>query len=407
MTTTANAAGFISFDDTRARALQPFALTRPASELRAGALLTRERWAQVTGSASSGFVGDHHLRTFEEGDAPPCVTGMIAAGTILVNSRCAPALDARLAPGASHWLCDGRVAAVRLAQALPVERLHDGSLDLDTLVPVGAASATIAGWWIDDVWDFIRHLQAMLAHDIPILGRGMDAAPSHLTVLGAHDCFVARGAYIEPMVLADTTAGPIYIAAGARISAFTRLVGPCAIGRDTLIAGGRVAGCAIGDHCRVHGEISASIVIGHANKSHDGFIGHSMLGRWSNLGAGTLTSNLKNSYGVVSMWTERGVSPTALQFLGTMFGDHAKTAIGTRFNTGTVIGAGANVFGSEMPPKFVPPFAWGDRTPFETFDADKFIEVAERVMSRRSVPLSDGQRTMLRAAWALGSTLRP
>lgn len=157
----------------------------------------------------------------------------------------------------------------------------------------------------------------------------------------------------------------------------------------------------------MHGEISASIVIGHANKSHDGFIGHSMLGRWSNLGAGTLTSNLKNSYGVVSMWTERGVSPTALQFLGTMFGDHAKTAIGTRFNTGTVIGAGANVFGSEMPPKFVPPFAWGDRTPFETFDADKFIEVAERVMSRRSVPLSDGQRTMLRAAWALGSTLRP
>lgn len=404
---TATVAGFISYDDARARALQPFALTRPTSELRAGALLVRERWAQITGAPSGGFVGAPHVRTFEEGDAPPCTSGLIAAGTILVNSRCAPALDAHLAPDASHWRCDGRVAAVRLAQALPVERLDAGSLDLDTLVPDGAPSATIAGWWMDDVWDLVRHLQAMLAHDIPILGRGTDAAPSHLTVLGAHDCYVARGAYIEPMVLADTTAGPIYIAEGARISAFTRLVGPCAIGRDTLIAGGRVSGCAIGDHCRVHGEISASIVIGHANKSHDGFVGHSILGRWSNLGAGTTTSNLKNSYGVVSLWTEHGIAPTGLQFLGTMFGDHAKTAIGTRLNTGTVIGAGANVFGSAMPPKFVPPFAWGDVPPYETFGVDKFLEVAEHVMSRRSVPLSSGQRAMLRAAWDLRSSLRP
>ncbi len=401
------AGGFIGYDDARARALQPFALTRPASELRAGALLVRERWSHVTRRSCAGFVSAPHLRTFEEGDAPPFATGVIAAGTIVVNNRCAPALDVRLAPDAAAWRCEGRVAAVRLVDALPAERLHDGSLELETLVPNGATVVTIAGWWTDDVWDLIGQLQPMLAHDIPILGRDADAPPAHLTVLGEHACFVERGAYVEPMVMADTTLGPIHIASGARISAFTRLVGPCAIGRDTLIGGGRVAGCSIGNQCRVHGEISASIMIGHANKAHDGFVGHSIIGRWSNLGAGTTTSNLKNSYGAVSMWTERGESPTTLQFLGTMFGDHAKTAIGTRLTTGTVIGAGANVFGSTMPPKFVPPFSWGDVPPYDVFAAEKFLEVAERVMARRSVTLSSGQRTMLGAAWALRATRRP
>lgn len=398
--------GFVSYDDLRARALQPFALTRPVAELRAGALLIRERWARVSGVHALGFAGAAHLRTFDELDAPPCVSGTLAAGTILVNSRCAPALDATIDPHDGVWRCDGRVAAVRLAAPLAADRLHDGTLTLDELVPADARAASIAGWWIDDVWDLIRHLQTMLAHDIPLLGRGMDAPPAHLTVLGEHPCFVARGAYVEPMVMADTNAGPILIAAGARIATFTRLVGPCAIGGDTQIAGGRVSGCSIGDHARVHGEISTSIVIGHANKAHDGFVGHSVLGRWSNLGAGTITSNLKNSYGDVAMWTERGVMPTGMQFLGTMLGDHAKTAIGTRLTTGTVIGAGANVFGSAMPPKFVPPFAWGDVPPYETFGEAKFVEVAERVMSRRSVPLTEGQRAVLRAAWALRLTQR-
>ncbi len=399
--------GFVLYDDARARALQPFALTRPAGELRAGALLVRERWGFVAGGTAQAFVGAAHLRTFEEFDAPPSAEGVLAAGTILVNSRCAPALDARLLGGESVWRCDGRVAAVRLHAPVDVARLHDGDCTLDDLAPPDALVAAIGGWWIDDVWDLIRHLQVMLAHDIPIIGRGTDAPPTHLTVLGEHPCFVARGAYVEPMVLVDTTNGPVLIEDGARVSAFTRLVGPCVVGRHAQIAGGRVSGCAIGDHARIHGEISSSIVIGHANKAHDGFVGHSILGRWSNLGAGTITSNLKNSYGSVALWTERGIVPTDMQFLGTMFGDHAKTAIGTRLTTGTVIGAGANVFGSAMPPKLVPPFSWGDVPPYETFEAEKFLEVAARVMARRATALSDGQRAVLRAAWELRLTMRP
>jgi UDP-N-acetylglucosamine diphosphorylase/glucosamine-1-phosphate N-acetyltransferase len=399
--------GVVLYDDAAARALQPFALTRPAGELRAGATLQRERWAHVARRHVTGFVSSHHLRDFEELDAPSAATGSIPAGTLLVNARFAPALSQRLDDATLRWNCGGEIAAVRLTAPLDAAALADGSATLASLVEVNAPAASLEGWWIHDVWDLIRHLQEMLASDIPELARDFDAPPAHLTVLGEHAVYVERGAYIEPMVLADTTAGPIVISAGARIAAFTRLVGPCAIGRDCQIAGGRVSGCSIGEQARVHGEISSSIVIGHANKSHDGFVGHSVLGRWSNLGAGTITSNLKNSYGGVSLWTTRGIVPSGMQFLGTMFGDHAKTAIGTRLTTGTVVGPGANVFGTEMPAKFVPPFAWGDVAPYETFEAEKFLSVVAKVMARRAVPLSAAQRDTLRRAWELRSTLRP
>lgn len=397
----------VLYDDRAARGLHPFALTRPFGEMRAGALLQRERWAKVARAHATGFVGAPHLDAFEELDAPPSASGTLAAGTVLVNSRCAPELTQRLDADHEAWRCGRRIAAVRLRAPLDVSRLADGGLALESLVGDADRTAPLDGWWIDHVWDLIGQLQSMLLADIPALGRAHDPPPAALTVLGEHSVFVAPGAYVEPMVLADTTAGPVLIEAGARICAFTRLVGPCAIGRDTLISAGRVAGCSIGDHARVHGEISVSIVIGHANKAHDGFVGHSIIGRWANLGAGTITSNLKNSYGGVALWTSDGVRPTGLQFLGTIFGDHAKTAIGTRLTTGTVIGPGANVFGSVMPPKFVPPFAWGDVPPYETFDVEKFLEVAERVMARREVPLSAGQRETLRRAWELRSTLRP
>lgn len=395
--------GFVLYDDQRARALHPFALTRPAGELRAGAELIRERWEWSTGQQASGFVAAATLRDFEEVGAPPAATGVLAAGTIVVNSRGAP----RLAPlpAGDAWHVGGRVAAVRLSAPLEVAALADGTLTLESLTRGPAVE--IDGWWIDDVWDLIRHLNAMLASDIDALAAEGDSPPAQLTVLGAHPAMIARGAYVEPLAFADTSAGPVLVRDGARISAFTRLVGPCVIGRNAMVAGGRVSGCSIGDGVRVHGEISASIMIGQANKAHDGFVGHSVIGRWANLGAGTITSNLKNSYGEVAMWTAAGQRDTGLQFLGTMLGDHAKTGIGTRLTTGCVIGTGANVFGSEMPPKFVPPFAWGDSPPYQTFALEKFLEVAERVMSRRTVPLGSGMRALLTEAFSLRENFTP
>jgi UDP-N-acetylglucosamine diphosphorylase/glucosamine-1-phosphate N-acetyltransferase len=159
-----------------------------------------------------------------------------------------------------------------------------------------------------------------------------------------------------------------------------------------------VASSSIGDHCKVRGEFSSSVVLSHSNKGHAGFVGHSYLGRWVNLGAMTTTSNLKNTYGPVQLWTPTGLRDTGQQFLGTLFGDHAKTGIGTMLSTGTVIGAGANVFGANMPPRVVPPFAWGDGEPYDTYDVTRFLSVAERVMSRRDVQLSDKARKHLAEA---------
>jgi UDP-N-acetylglucosamine diphosphorylase/glucosamine-1-phosphate N-acetyltransferase len=388
------------YDDARARRFEPFALTRPASELRAGAEIIRKRWMCALELPVAAFIGAPHLADFDELDAPRAATGVIPAGTVIASSRFAPTLAPTTAD-ADAWRCDGRVAAVRLGADTSVESLADGSLTLESLVAPGAAETTIAGWWMHEVWDLVRHLVTMLAADAAAIAARLErAVPSGLTTIGDHDVVIERGAHVEPMVLFDASAGPILVRTGARVSAFTRLVGPCVIGEDAIVAGGRIAACSVGEQCRVHGELSTTIFIGHANKAHDGFVGHSVIGRWANLGASTVTSNLKNTYGSVSLWTPDGQRDTGMQFLGSMIGDHAKTAIGTRLTTGSVIGVGANVFGSGITPKVVPPFAWGADQGAEPYALEKVLEVAERVMSRRHVALGEAGRRALAAAYA-------
>ena len=147
---------------------------------------------------------------------------------------------------------------------------------------------------------------------------------------------------------------------------------------------------AIGPHCKVGGEVSNSNVFGYSNKGHDGFIGNTVLGEWVNLGADTNTSNLKNNYGPVKQYdyTTGQLEPTGLQFLGLVMADHAKSGINTMFNTGTVVGVGANVFGGGFPPTHVPAFSWGGADGFETFRLDKAEEVATRMMGRRNLPFT-------------------
>ena len=392
--------GFVLYDDASARALEPFALTRPAGELRAGSRLLRERWAQVLGLEAIGFVGAPHLARFEEPGAPPAATGVLPAGTVVVNARCAPALTGRVASGTTMVMIGQRIAAVRLAADTPVTALADGTVSLETLGTRTGVLARAEGWWIDAAWDLIGHLPALLAADAVAELPTHPHRPEGLTVIGPHPVHIDPSATIEPMVLIDASAGAVVVQRGALVQAFTRLVGPCVIGPDAIVAGGRVACCSIGERSKVHGELSVSIVIGHANKGHDGFVGHSVIGRWANLGAGTITSNLKNSYGTVRCWSPSGMRDTGLQFLGSLIGDHVKTGIGTRLTTGGVIGAGANCFGTQMPPKVVAPFAWGEATRWELFALDQFLVVAERMMQRRGLALSAGMRDCLAAAHA-------
>jgi UDP-N-acetylglucosamine diphosphorylase/glucosamine-1-phosphate N-acetyltransferase len=392
------------YDDAAARAFEPFALTRPLGELRAGAELVRRRWERALGARAAGFAGAEHLAGFQEFDAPPaCAGDVLPAGAVLANTRCAPRLAAA-DPTADAWACDGRVAAVRLRTPLAVARLRDGAFRLDQLA-ADAAVGAVGGWWMDAPWDYVAHLQAMLGDDVAALGPACDTAEHGAVVLGGHPVYVERGATVEPYVVFDASAGPVLVRRGATVHAFTRVVGPCYVGEGSTVAGDRISGCSIGDVCRVHGEISATIVLGHANKAHDGFVGHSYLGRWANLGAGTTTSNLKNTYGTVALWTPEGVRDTGLQFLGTLLGDHAKTGIGLRLTTGSVVGAGANVY-DRMPPKFTPPFSWGGGAPYGEYDADRLVRAAGRAMRRRGVELTAGAERVLRAAHARSAAWR-
>jgi UDP-N-acetylglucosamine diphosphorylase/glucosamine-1-phosphate N-acetyltransferase len=389
------------YDDAAARTFEPFSLTRPASELRAGALLLRERWERALKTKAAGIVSSALLQDFDEpwGPRGGVVRGVLPKGSILANSRCAVALEP-LSPG-DVWRCGDRIAAVKLDRDFDVDELEGGRLPLDRLTRDTGHVALVSGWWIDHVWDFIAHLGSMLKEDIPALmvsDGEKGGAPDGASV-GPHPVFAEDGAVVEPHVYFDASSGPILIRKGATVQAFTRIVGPCVIGSESIVGGDKISSSSIGENCRVHGELNTAIFLGHANKAHDGFVGHSYLGRWVNLGAGTITSNLKNTYGTVQLWTPSGERDTGQQFLGTLFGDHAKTGIGLTLTTGSVIGAGANIYGSEMPPKAVPPFAWGDHPPYSVYRADKFLEVARRMMARRHVELSARQARQLSAAY--------
>ena len=395
----------VLFDDQRARNFEPFATTRPLGEMRVGALLIRERWASRFGMPVSAFVSAPHLALFAEFDAPPAALGMLPAGTIVVNARAIPLLVAsdvaREHAPVDGWLIDGTLAAVRLSTACDSATLVNADVTLASLAtPTSVRS--IDGVWLDEVWDIVRHLHTLLGSDIPAIAAFYECAMLADTgtdargpvVFGGHPVWVEAGAHIEPFTVFDTTLGPVLLRDGVIVHAFTRIVGPCYIGPNSTVTADRISGSSIGEHCRVHGELSATVMLGHANKGHEGFVGHSVLGRWVNLGASTVTSNLKNTYGSVALWTPTGVRDTGLQFLGTLFGDHAKTGIGLRLTTGCVLGAGANVMDG-MPPKVVAPFSWGTRTPYDVYTLPKFLEAAERMMQRRAVTMDALQRAHL------------
>ncbi|MGI9078972.1 MAG: putative sugar nucleotidyl transferase, partial [Gemmatimonadaceae bacterium] len=281
--------GLYLYDDFVARAFEPFALTRPTSELRAGVELIRARWESALGTRATGSVVAPHLADFEELGAPPAVITTIPAGSIVANSRCVVPLGWS-GQDTDVWMCHGLVAAVRVRAELNVEELEGGEAPLESLGATGNRTVEIDGRWLTEVWSFITDLGAQLRDDISRLAPTLDCiSAAHLTVVGSNPVFIERGAAVESMVIVDATAGPVLVRSGASVRAFTRLTGPVAIGKNASVLGDRVAGCSIGEMSVVRGEMSESVLLGHSNKSHDGFVGHSYLGRWVNLGAGTTT----------------------------------------------------------------------------------------------------------------------
>jgi UDP-N-acetylglucosamine diphosphorylase/glucosamine-1-phosphate N-acetyltransferase len=225
-----------------------------------------------------------------------------------------------------------------------------------------------------------------------------DGVPEGSLVLGDPSQVISLGATVEPGVVFDLRHGAVVLDQGAEVRSGTRLEGPMYVGPGTRVLGGSLRASVFGPECRVRGEIAASVFLGYANKSHDGFVGHSVLGHWVNLGAGTTTSNLKNTYGSVRLEVAGERIETRRLNLGSLIGDHAKTAIGTLLATGTVVSVGANLFGPPTPPRYVAPFAWGC-SGSERMTEDGFLRVAERVMLRRNIPLSAERRESLRLTY--------
>jgi UDP-N-acetylglucosamine diphosphorylase/glucosamine-1-phosphate N-acetyltransferase len=370
-------------------AWQPFTGTRPLAELRAGAWRIRDRWAGMLGLDDVSILGEHAAAFADADSAPLTPRGAVSGPAIVARSDFAPVGHA-------------------LALEPPVRRLTHNGTTVAWIVPEGerwtgpretGPEVVVDGRLLAGSWDLITALEHLLPADCSdALAAGPDPVPDGSLVLGDPADVASFGAVVEPGVVFDVRRGVVVLEEGVQVRSGTRLEGPLFVGSGTLLLGGAIRHSSIGPQCRVHGEVSSSVFLGYANKSHDGFVGHSVVGQWANLGAGTITSNLKNTYGEVRLDLPGGRLATGRTNLGSLLGDHAKTAIGTMLSTGTVVGAGANVLGAPVP-RWVPPFAWG-AAGSEFLDADGFVKIARRVMPRRNVEVGPAVEASLRAMHA-------
>lgn len=412
----------ILFDDATAADWMPFTLTRPAGELLFGAFTPRARAERLFGSCA-GHIASPELLGFEEPSAAPVLDGDAidaAEPTLFLSSRAIIVGRADFDPTRSGAVRVGGVMAgcfVSNGATPPAEFLAsprdyaittepDGTARFDPGVPADAPAYDLPGRVLENVWELITLNAEQLIGDLESPALNDESAKPSLPV-GVH-CIGGRpdrvqlvgDVDIEPGVVLDVSTGPIRFEDGVTVRALSRVQGPTFVGRGTTLLGGSYTAVSIGPHCKIHGEIEETVVLGCSNKAHDGYIGHAYVGRWVNLGALTTNSDLKNNYGAIRLWTPRGDVDTGQIKIGCLLGDHVKTGIGVMLNTGTIVGAGCNLFGAVQPPKYVAPFSWGSGADFVEYDMDKFLETAEAVMQRRNVVLSEGQSEVLRRAWA-------
>ena len=366
----------------------PFADARPISELRAGVWLIRERWEAMGETETVAIFGPPHLQAFREDGVPPVrPRGAVEGPAIIGRSDFAPSgVQPELEGEPARLVNDGQT----VGWWVPKGALWDGE---------GAGTEVeLDGMALHGAHDLVSALEHFLAPDVADFTREHgDGVPEGCVVIGDPGDVIILGGNVEPGVVLDTRQGAVVVEQDAYVISGSRLEGPLYLGPGSQVLGDAVRASVVGPRCRVHGEVAASVFTGFANKAHYGFVGHSVIGRWVNLGAGTTTSNLKNTYGPVRLRLPTGPVETGRQFLGALMGDHAKTAIGTQFDTGSLVGVGANVFGAVRPPKHILPFAWGESG--ERLARDAFLTIAQRVMPRRGVTVTDEVRGMLGAIY--------
>ena len=388
------------FEDRRARRWAPFSLTRPAGELLFGCLTLRERAEHIFGMKCQGHLSRPALVGFDEPDSAPTISlDEISEGTrqIIISSRVAPDFQDIELPDEPAWIT---VNGIPAGWVLPpgTEPPSELAQRDPSINPGYSKELELQGEIIEYPWTLLAQNPARIQTDIETLWP-QHSVPDGSVLIGNGPVSLGSGAKVEPGVVFDTRHGPIRLAENTRVEGPARLTGPLFIGHESVIYGGRVGTSSIGPVCHLHGEVSDSVFIGFSNKSHSGYIGHSLVGRWVNLGAYTTNSDLKNNYGPVRVWTPEGYIDTGQIKVGCFLGDHVKTGIGTTLNTGTVVGAGSNLFGNTMPSSKVPAFSWGSGDHLARHRLPEFLATAKQVMARRKIELTPGVVKVLEKAW--------
>lgn len=392
----------VVFEDAGYRNLLPLTWLRPACALRCGrdTLLDKIRAhlpgrlvRMLTRQALQGTL-DSSVPLSAPTEAPWC----------FLNARLLVSGDLVPPPVGSLW----KTASSVLAATLPAEQgrpFADGPFDQERLLAEWLAAMRPEPpppgvRLIDYPWDLIEANSTELRRGF-VGGTIAGHVDPRAYLINESQIHVGAGAIVKPGVVLDAEQGPIWIDADARIEANAVLEGPCCIGRGSIVRPGAVIrqDTSIGPVCRVGGEIESSVFQGYANKQHDGFLGHTFVASWVNLGADTVTSDLKNTYGTIRVPVNGVPVESGRQFVGATIGDHAKTAIGTLLPTGCVIGVCANVLTNGASPRFVPSFAWQTATAVEPVRYDKAVEIARIVMRRRGIELTASDEAALRCAY--------
>ncbi|MBS1910410.1 MAG: transferase [Bacteroidetes bacterium] len=397
------------FEDSTVANFLPVAATRHVGHLLAGTMTLRARALVASNERQVTLHGRRRIRDYyaasgERVERP--------AGALFVNARF-PLTRAVMAtfPSDPEWIVEhgGEVMAARLGAA-STETLdwEADALDFSMLSHVPRHELHEGSPYVY-LWDLLFDNGRWIVDDFGrdrLTRQGEVMNGAHLVEASA--VAIGAGSVVKPGAVIDASAGPVIIGEEVEIMPNAVIEGPCYIGDHCRVKiGAKIYGhTSIGPWCKVGGEVENSIILGYSNKQHDGFLGHSYLGHWVNLGADTNTSDLKNNYGHVRVTIEGREIDSGRMFLGALIGDHAKTSINTMLNTGTVIGVGANIFGSGFPPKEIPPFAWGGSTG-QRYRIDDAVAVAGLVMQRRAITMTPADEELLRRIHAAGEPAQP
>lgn len=353
----------------------PLTLTRPVGELRVGIFTNTERWKQLLPDTEIFFETEDYLtRKFP----------ITSKGDITINACIIPTPE--LVNILIH-LKDGEEIHYKNTWIAKRGLVINSKIEFKKELVL-----------LENRWDIFQRNGEVLQSDYHLITKNRKSEPLSSTnvIIGDSSLiFIEPGASVEASIL-NTKSGPIYIGKEAEVMEGSIIRGPFSLGESAGIKmGSKIYGpTTIGPHCKVGGEISNCVFQSYSNKGHDGFLGNSLIGEWCNLGADTNSSNLKNNYSPVATYSYESnkFEKTEIQFMGLVMGDHSKCGINTMFNTATVVGVSANIYGSDFPPKYIPSFSWGGAHGLEKFDKTKAIEVAKAMMSRRNVAFTSGDQ---------------